>query len=165
MDWSFCLEKTTGKKCCIVGARDLKISLTDSPQNWKWRFDADSRFSEVAEFRSVLRLGIRAKIKARMLQPRTVYAACLVVKIGGGCSLQSAKAMIRFVNDESVRDVAKGARTVYLQLVKETKGGNVVQRVVGGWRSKWRTSTLAKEMTERWRHHCWIQEMEDWPRR
>ncbi|KAL0349150.1 UNVERIFIED_CONTAM: Retrovirus-related Pol polyprotein from transposon TNT 1-94 [Sesamum angustifolium] len=46
--------------------------------------------------------------------------------------LQSAKAIIRFVNDESARDAAKRARPVYLQLVKDTKGGNVVGRA-DGW--------------------------------
>ncbi|KAL0456780.1 UNVERIFIED_CONTAM: F-box protein [Sesamum latifolium] len=132
-DESFFLDETTGKKCCIVGARDLKISQADRPQNWNWRFDADSRFSEVAELRSALRLDIREKIKARMLQPRTVYAACLVFKIvEEAAGLQSAKAMIRFVNDESDRDAAKRARPVYLQLVKDTKGGNVVERA-DGW--------------------------------
>ncbi|KAK4406074.1 hypothetical protein Sango_0613900 [Sesamum angolense] len=91
----------TGKKCCMVGARDLKILLADSPQNWKWRFDADSRFSEVAELRSVLRLDIQAKINAQMLQPRTL-------------------------------EMQLNEPGAYLQLVKDTKGGNVVGRA-DGW--------------------------------
>ncbi|KAL0388237.1 UNVERIFIED_CONTAM: F-box protein PP2-B1 [Sesamum radiatum] len=152
----FFLDKMTGKNCCMVGARDLKILLADSPKNWKWRFDADSRFSEVAELRSVLRLDIQAKIKAQKLQPRTVYAACLVFKIAEeAVGLQSAKAMIRFVNDESVRDAAKRARPVYLQLVKDTKGGNVVGRADGWTEVEMGNFYVGKGMTERWRRDCW----------
>ncbi|PHT41683.1 hypothetical protein CQW23_20537 [Capsicum baccatum] len=40
---SFSLEKCTGKKCYILGARDLHITWADSPQYWEWTSLPDSR--------------------------------------------------------------------------------------------------------------------------
>ncbi|KAK4425303.1 hypothetical protein Salat_1724200 [Sesamum alatum] len=102
-------------------------------------------FSEAAELRLVLRLDVRATIRARMLQPWTVYAACLVFKIAAeAAGLQSAKAIIRFVNDESDRDAAKRAQLVHLQLVKDAKGddGEVEARVLEFRR--WKTGLVVQ---------------------
>ncbi|KAG8369701.1 hypothetical protein BUALT_Bualt14G0041300 [Buddleja alternifolia] len=78
--------------------------------------------TEVAELQSIWQLDIRGKIKTRMLEPRTVYAAYLVLKMGervGG--LELAKAVIRFVDDELDRDAAKRARTVHFRPAKDTR--------------------------------------------
>ncbi|KAL7105732.1 hypothetical protein ACP275_07G063000 [Erythranthe tilingii] len=134
---NFSFDEKTGKKCYMMGARDLNISHGKSSQNWKWRFDADSRFAEVAELDSVWRLDIRAKIRTKILQPRNVYAAYLVFKIGERSEgIESAKAMIRFVHDESDEEAAKRAQVVHFHPAPKgtttTKRGVAVERV-GGW--------------------------------
>ncbi|KAL7145163.1 hypothetical protein ABFS83_07G061700 [Erythranthe nasuta] len=114
---NFSFDEKTGKKCYMMGARDLNISHGNSSQNWKWRFDADSRFAEVAELDSVWRLDIRAKIGERSE------------------GIESAKAMIRFVNDESDEEAAKRAQVVHFHPAPKgatTKRGVAVERV-GGW--------------------------------
>lgn len=78
---SFSLDKRTGKKCYFLGARDLQITWSDTPQYWKWTSLPESRFPEVAELIHVWWLDIRGKIRAGMLSPRTSYTAYLVYKL------------------------------------------------------------------------------------
>ncbi|KAM3377450.1 F-box protein PP2-B10 [Capsicum galapagoense] len=78
---SFSLEKCTGKKCYILGARDLHITWADSPQYWEWTSLPDSRFPKVAKLKQVWWLEIRGTIRVGVLSPRTSYAAYLVYKL------------------------------------------------------------------------------------
>ncbi|XP_022722747.1 F-box protein PP2-B11-like isoform X2 [Durio zibethinus] len=78
---SFQLEKETGKKCYMLGARALSIIWGETPEYWNWTDHPDSRFSEVAELRLVWWLDVKGKIETRKLSPGTNYAAYLVFKL------------------------------------------------------------------------------------
>ncbi|KAK8709449.1 hypothetical protein V6N13_060464 [Hibiscus sabdariffa] len=78
---SFQLEKRSGKKCYMLGARALSISWGDSPSHWTWKSQPDSRFPEVAKLRSVWWLEVKGMIESRILSPNTKYAAYLVFKL------------------------------------------------------------------------------------
>ncbi|CAI9090937.1 OLC1v1025833C2 [Oldenlandia corymbosa var. corymbosa] len=75
---SFSLDKSSGKKCFMLAARDLSIVWSDTPAYWKWIPLPESRFNLVAELVMVCWLEIRGAIKASMLSPDTNYAAYLV---------------------------------------------------------------------------------------
>ncbi|CDP04245.1 unnamed protein product [Coffea canephora] len=75
---SFSLEKSSGKKCYMLAARDLTIVWGDTPCYWQWIPLPMSRFTEVAELVSVCWLEIRGKIKTSLLSPDTTYASYLV---------------------------------------------------------------------------------------
>ncbi|KAH6809121.1 hypothetical protein C2S51_026904 [Perilla frutescens var. frutescens] len=102
---SFFLEKGSGKKCYMVGARELTISWGDNEYHWDWPSHPNSRFSKVAELRSVFWLDIRGKIKTQMLSPNTTYGAYLVYRLGKRpYGLEWVNAVVRFVDDEADRD-------------------------------------------------------------
>ncbi|RZC63496.1 hypothetical protein C5167_025285 [Papaver somniferum] len=75
------LEKSSGKKCIMLGAKELAIVWGDTPQYWFYRGCPDSRFAEVAELRCVWWFDIRGKLEIQMLSPNTFYLAYLVLKI------------------------------------------------------------------------------------
>ncbi|KAI3469948.1 hypothetical protein Pfo_026611 [Paulownia fortunei] len=136
---SFSLEKTSGKKCYMVGARELMISWGDTPRYWEWTFYADSRFSEVAQLKFVCWLDIRGKIKTQMLTSNTMYGAYLVFKLAERFhGLESANAVVRFVNDEADSDAEKRAGIVHLQRPNARDGsrqqtGQLPERRSDGW--------------------------------
>ncbi|OMO88339.1 hypothetical protein COLO4_20291 [Corchorus olitorius] len=79
---SFQLDKETGKRCYMLGARALSITCGEtSSMYWEWKSSPDSRFSEVAELNIVWWLDIKGKIKTKILSSRTKYAAYLVFKL------------------------------------------------------------------------------------
>ncbi|GMI96127.1 phloem protein 2-B10 [Hibiscus trionum] len=78
---SFQLEKGSGKKWYMLGARALSISWAETPHHWTWTPQPDSRFPEVAELNHVWWLEVRGRIETRMLSPNTKYAAYLVFKL------------------------------------------------------------------------------------
>ncbi|XP_048325030.2 F-box protein PP2-B10 [Ziziphus jujuba] len=78
---SFSLEKSSGKKCYMISARDLSIIWGDTPDYWRWIPLPEARFPEVAELMDVCWFEIRGKIDVRMLSPLTTYAAYLVFKL------------------------------------------------------------------------------------
>ncbi|GMI96129.1 phloem protein 2-B10 [Hibiscus trionum] len=78
---SFQLEKGSGKKCYMLGARALSIIWGDTPAYWTWKSQPDSRFPEVAELKLVWWLDVKGKIETRILSPYTNYAAYLVFKL------------------------------------------------------------------------------------
>lgn len=75
---SFSLDKSTGKKCFTIGARNLAITWGDTPRYWSWHSVPESRFPEVAELVTVCWLEIKGKMKTSLLSPNTEYAAYLV---------------------------------------------------------------------------------------
>ncbi|KAJ4969096.1 hypothetical protein NE237_015797 [Protea cynaroides] len=77
---TFALEKCSGKKCYMIGAKELSIVWGDTPQYWNWRPSPESRFSEVAELLFVCWLEVRGRMETRLLSPRTTYVAYLVLK-------------------------------------------------------------------------------------
>ncbi|XP_038878468.1 F-box protein PP2-B10-like [Benincasa hispida] len=78
---SLSLEKWSGKKCIMLGARDLSIVWGDTSYYWSWEHHTDSRFAEVAVLLDVWWLEIRGRISCRMLSPKTTYAAYFVFKM------------------------------------------------------------------------------------
>lgn len=77
---SFWLDKSSGKKCYMLAARQLSIASSDSPNYWIWAPTTESRFTEVAELVSVSWLEIVGKINTSILSPNTTYIALLVFK-------------------------------------------------------------------------------------
>ncbi|KAL3725713.1 hypothetical protein ACJRO7_030700 [Eucalyptus globulus] len=77
---SFALEKWSGKKCYIIGARDLSIEWGNTPICWRWSSVHVSRFPEAAELVRVRWLDVQAKMEMRLLSADTYYSAYLIFK-------------------------------------------------------------------------------------
>ncbi|XP_059448944.1 putative F-box protein PP2-B12 isoform X2 [Corylus avellana] len=81
---SFAIDKLSGKKCYMLGARELSIIWGDTPQYWDWTPSAEtpvspqSRFSEVAHLLDVCWLDIKGRIETNILSPNTRYGAYFV---------------------------------------------------------------------------------------
>ncbi|KAL4296246.1 hypothetical protein GQ457_12G001890 [Hibiscus cannabinus] len=80
-DASFQLEKGSGKKCYMLGARELAVIWGNTPAYWNWTSQPDSRFPEVAELVEVWWLNVTGKIETRILSPDTNYAVYLVFRL------------------------------------------------------------------------------------
>ncbi|KAK8599709.1 hypothetical protein V6N13_060466 [Hibiscus sabdariffa] len=78
---SFQLEKGSGKKCYMLGARALSIIWGDTPDYWTWTSQPDSRFPEVAVLKLVWWLEVKGRIETRLLSSNTNYAAYIVFKL------------------------------------------------------------------------------------
>ncbi|XVF65109.1 hypothetical protein PTKIN_Ptkin09bG0220300 [Pterospermum kingtungense] len=78
---SFQLEKESGKKCYMLGARALSVIWGDTPEYWKWISLSESRFSQVPKLRLVWWLEVKGEIETRILSSRTNYAAYFVFKL------------------------------------------------------------------------------------
>ncbi|XP_030529587.1 F-box protein PP2-B11-like isoform X4 [Rhodamnia argentea] len=81
---SFALEKWSGKKCYMIGARGLSIVWGDTPCYWRWSSLHVSRFPEVAELLDVCWLEVHAKMEMRLLSANTYYAAYFIFKLVHG---------------------------------------------------------------------------------
>ncbi|XP_050278068.1 F-box protein PP2-B10-like, partial [Quercus robur] len=82
---SFFLDKSSGKKCYLLPARELSIICGDYPQYWRWiSLPEESRFPEVALLHDVWWFDIRGKMSTSILSPKTRYAAYLVYKLWSG---------------------------------------------------------------------------------
>nr|GMD67860.1 F-box protein PP2-B10-like [Ipomoea batatas] len=112
---SFSLDKRSGKKCFMIAARELNISWGNNRSYWVLKSHPDSRFSEVANLRSVCWLDIRAVIATNMLSATTDYAAYLVFRLSDTAyGLESAKSLVRFVSQESDEEAENRANWVNL---------------------------------------------------
>ncbi|XP_058744377.1 putative F-box protein PP2-B12 [Vicia villosa] len=78
---SFQLEKQSGKKIYMLGARDLSIAWGDTPCYWEWITLPESRFQEVSRLHMVCWFEIYGKIHSRVLSSNTQYAAFVVYKM------------------------------------------------------------------------------------
>ncbi|WCJ26913.1 F-box protein PP2-B15 [Euphorbia peplus] len=77
------MEKSTGKKVYILSSRELSISWATNPLYWSWKPHIHSRFSEVAELRTICWLQITTTFNTQNLSPKTLYGAYLIVKFAG----------------------------------------------------------------------------------
>ncbi|KAL9234957.1 hypothetical protein vseg_009766 [Gypsophila vaccaria] len=77
---SFFLDKSTGKKCFTLSARELSIAWGNTPRYWTFHPFPESRFPEVAELQAVCWLEIKGTLKASMLSPNSCYSAYFVFK-------------------------------------------------------------------------------------
>ncbi|KAE9589662.1 hypothetical protein Lal_00000543 [Lupinus albus] len=78
---SFQLDRKSGKKCYMLGARALTIVWGDTDYYWRWINKPESRFPEVAELCNVCWLEIHGVLNTNALSPNTHYAAYLVFKV------------------------------------------------------------------------------------
>ncbi|XP_019181491.1 PREDICTED: F-box protein At2g02240-like [Ipomoea nil] len=112
---SFSLDKSSGKKCFMIAARELDITWGNKQYYWELKPHPDSRFSEVANLRSVCWLDIRGVITTNMLSATTDYAAYLVFRLSDmACGLESAKSLVRFVSQECDEEAENRADGVSL---------------------------------------------------
>ncbi|XP_077228890.1 putative F-box protein PP2-B12 [Tasmannia lanceolata] len=105
---SFCLERSSGKKCYMLSSRELCIIWGDTPRYWQWISLPESRFSEVAELLAVCWLDIKGKIDTRMLSRKTNYAAYAVLKFQPniyGFEVRPANLSVKLGGQESERSV------------------------------------------------------------
>ncbi|KAI4346200.1 hypothetical protein L6164_013272 [Bauhinia variegata] len=77
---SFSLDKHTGKKCYMVGAKGLSISWGDSPEYWQWTSILESRFPLVAKLICVWWLEVKGRIETKLLSSNTTYGVFFVFK-------------------------------------------------------------------------------------
>ncbi|KAK6929585.1 Phloem protein 2-like [Dillenia turbinata] len=76
---SFNLVKKNGKKCYMLGARNLHIFWGNDHRCWVRLVPLpNTRFGEVAELRQVCWVKIVGRLETRLLSPATNYAAYLV---------------------------------------------------------------------------------------
>ncbi|KAL2463295.1 putative F-box protein PP2-B8 [Forsythia ovata] len=130
---SFQLDKTTGKKCYMIGARELEILGADDPMSFKWTSHKDSRFSTMIELLRIWWVDIRGRIETQMLSPKTRYAAYLVFKLGKYFRrFESAKGIIKYVKYDEDYEAEKRAATLHLEPVK-SKNGKIAVRRSDGW--------------------------------
>lgn len=78
---AFGVEKSSGRKCYIVSARELSILSNGIDNIWSWKSIPESRFSEVAELVTASLLQIQGRIRTQTLSPNTKYGAHLIIKI------------------------------------------------------------------------------------
>ncbi|KAL2463294.1 putative F-box protein PP2-B8 [Forsythia ovata] len=128
---SFQLDKTTGKKCYMIGARELRISC--DPEVWECTSFKSSRFSMVVELLLVRSFDIRGRIETQMLSPKTRYAAYLVFKFGKNFDgFESIKGIIKFFKHDKDYEAEERATTLHLLPVK-SKNGKIAVRRYDGW--------------------------------
>ncbi|KAI4346204.1 hypothetical protein L6164_013276 [Bauhinia variegata] len=82
MQQAFSLEKHTGKKCYMVGARGLHIWWGDVPEYWKFTSLPESRLSQVAELDHVWWFDVKTRFGSKLLSPNTTYGVYFVFKFG-----------------------------------------------------------------------------------
>ncbi|KAK3414761.1 hypothetical protein EUGRSUZ_H00080 [Eucalyptus grandis] len=76
----FSLDKKSGKKCFMIGARGLGIIWGDDQRYWRWIAEPNSRFDQVAQLMYVWWFHIIGSIETKMLSTKTTYAAYLVFR-------------------------------------------------------------------------------------
>ncbi|KAF8014290.1 hypothetical protein BT93_H0202 [Corymbia citriodora subsp. variegata] len=76
----FSLDKKSGKKCFLIGARELAITWGDDQRYWRWIAEPNSRFDQVARLLVVWWFHITIRINTKMLSPKTRYATYLVFR-------------------------------------------------------------------------------------
>ncbi|KAI3943893.1 hypothetical protein MKW92_023815 [Papaver armeniacum] len=133
---SFHLQKSSGKKCIMLGAKELVIAWGDNPNHWRWDGYPGSRFPEVAELEWVCWLDIHGKLETRLLSPNTFYAAYLVLKFkesAHGFNNQPVKARVEVVGRAGGNSsVCSKERRIYLN--PNGSGGQHIARERGdGW--------------------------------
>ncbi|KAJ9557247.1 hypothetical protein OSB04_011861 [Centaurea solstitialis] len=78
---SISLNKVSGKKCCVLSARSLSISLSNEPKHWSWTTHSTSRFFEVIELKTISNIEIEGRINTENLSPNTTYGAYLIITV------------------------------------------------------------------------------------
>ncbi|KAG6646678.1 hypothetical protein CIPAW_07G024800 [Carya illinoinensis] len=114
----FSIEKSTGKKCYMLSARDLSIKWASHPLYWSWKPLPQSRFAEVAELRTISWLEILGLLNTNLLSPRTLYGTYLIVHFANRAyGLDTLPSEVSL----EVGNVVKSQGTVYLSRSCDSK--------------------------------------------
>ncbi|KAJ4967653.1 hypothetical protein NE237_014354 [Protea cynaroides] len=132
---TFALEKCSGKKCYMIGAKALSIARGDDPKLWNWKPSPESRFSEVAVLRNILWLEVRGRMETRQLSPSTTYVAYLVLNFTDfvfGFSFSPAEVSVKLAGSgEEVKAVHLnpiGRQRQQFEVYWDLRGGSVLMR-------------------------------------
>ncbi|KAI9074069.1 hypothetical protein K1719_043961 [Acacia pycnantha] len=79
---SFSLDKESGKKCYMIGARGLWIPWADDLRYWRYASFEESRFPEVPVLHQVWWLEAKGTINTKLLSQRTIYDVLFVFQFG-----------------------------------------------------------------------------------
>ncbi|KAJ4954910.1 hypothetical protein NE237_011693 [Protea cynaroides] len=123
---TFSLEKCSGKKCYMIGAKELFIvwAWGNTPMAWKWTSVPESRFSEVAELVEVYWLDIHGRMETRLLSPNTTYVAYMVFKLtvlAYGLQNKSVETIVRLASGARIESERGEGKSVILQRPVERK--------------------------------------------
>ncbi|KAJ4955528.1 hypothetical protein NE237_012311 [Protea cynaroides] len=132
---TFALEKSSGKKCFMIGAKELSIAWGGTPMYWNWPSLPESRFSEVAELLRVCWLDIRGKMETQLLSPNTTYVAYMVFKFTDdayGFENDPVEVSVKLASVG--RAEQGGVKSVYLKRHEETEAEREAPKERGdGW--------------------------------
>ncbi|XP_042957805.1 F-box protein At2g02240-like [Carya illinoinensis] len=84
---TFAINKWSGKKCYMLGARELSISWGDTEYDWQWISSSKSPglpksgFSEVAHLWLLWWLEIIGSVETKILSPNTTYGVYFIYTI------------------------------------------------------------------------------------
>ncbi|KAJ4956851.1 hypothetical protein NE237_013634 [Protea cynaroides] len=148
---TFALEKCSGKKCYMIGAKQLAISWGDTPLYWNWPSLPESRFSEVAELLRVCWLEIRGRMKTRLLSPNTTYVAYLVFKLTdnayGFGNAHPVEVSVKLVGGD--RAEQGEVKLVYLNKPEETEADSRPEGVPKERKDGWMEIKMGEFFNER----------------
>ncbi|XP_028782014.1 F-box protein PP2-B11-like [Neltuma alba] len=79
---SFSLDKESGKKCYMIGARGLWILWSPDLRYWSYASIQESRFPEVAVLDHVWWFEVKGILNTRLLSPKTTYDVFFIFQFG-----------------------------------------------------------------------------------
>ncbi|XP_042501084.1 F-box protein PP2-B10-like [Macadamia integrifolia] len=130
------LEKCSGRKCYMIGAKELSIVWGDTPSYWNWRPLPQSRFSEVAELIGVCWLEIHGKMETRLLSPNTTYVAYLVLKVTDtayGFDFPPAEVSVKLANRGGGGGGGEETKSVFLNPIGRQRRQVGIYRRIGSF--------------------------------
>ncbi|KAK4259797.1 hypothetical protein QN277_006091 [Acacia crassicarpa] len=121
---SFSLDKESGKKCYMIGARGLWILWSHVPKYWSYASIQESRFPEVAVLHQVWWFEVKGNFNTKLLSQRTTYDVLFVFQFGSEI-LGFADTSINFSLNESGIHKSEGQVALYPPIigVKQRKDG------------------------------------------
>ncbi|XP_015887478.3 F-box protein PP2-B10-like [Ziziphus jujuba] len=122
---SFNINKESGKKCYMIGARRLSIPWGITPAYWRWpSLPAESRFSRVAVMELEWWLHIKGRMETNILSPKTTYGAYFVYKFNErsrGFKGNPVDFQIYFEGEEEVDERMVGSRELLNRQMRRSR--------------------------------------------
>ncbi|XP_054815042.1 F-box protein PP2-B11-like [Prosopis cineraria] len=97
---SFSLDKESGKKCYMIGARGLGVLWGPDLRYWNYHSAQESRFPEVAELNQVWWFEVKGAFNTKLLSSKTTYDVFFIFQFGSEI-LGFADTFINFSLNES----------------------------------------------------------------
>ncbi|KZV19474.1 hypothetical protein F511_31844 [Dorcoceras hygrometricum] len=135
---AFRVDKSSGRKCYIVSARELSILSNGIDNIWSWKSNPESRFCEVAELETSSMLSIEGRIRTQTLSPSAKYGAYLIIKISNQaygldsipCEISIATGDRKIASNTAyLRDPADGKKHILQGLFYGNRGEMLKKRV------------------------------------